>query len=130
VARESGLGSPTGIGIGREASGLVPTRAWYDAHEPGKFTLGQALNTVIGQGDVRVTPLQLAVGYAAIANGGTVFEPRVVLRTEGPEGEAVAPSVRRKLEVPDADLARVRAALGAAVTGERGVAHALHDGAA
>ena len=75
---------------------------------------GAALGAALGPGDVALTPLQLAVAYAALANGGTIFEPGLVLRAGD---DPVEPVVRRKLDVPQADLARVRAALRANVAG-------------
>ncbi len=102
-ARKFGLGAPTGIEMGRELTGLVPTRAWFEHADPGPFRAGHALNAAVGQGVARVTPIQLAVAYAALANGGTVRTPQIVVSD--------APAPARPVDVPAADLARVRAAL-------------------
>ena len=68
---------------------------------------GDALNAAIGQGDTAVTPLQLAMVYAAIANGGTVYEPQVVRGIMSPDGkvvEEVKPKVKSKVDVPKATI--------------------------
>jgi penicillin-binding protein 2 len=68
---------------------------------------GDALNAAIGQGDTAVTPLQLAMVYAAIANGGTVYEPQVVRGIMSPDGkvvEEVKPKVKSKVAVPKATI--------------------------
>ncbi len=68
---------------------------------------GDALNAAIGQGDTAVTPLQLAMVYAAIANGGTVYEPQVVKGIMSPDGkvvEEVKPKVKSKVAVPKATI--------------------------
>lgn len=68
---------------------------------------GDALNAAIGQGDTAVTPLQLAMVYAAIANGGTVYEPQVVRGLISPDGkvvEEVKPKVKSKVAVPKATI--------------------------
>lgn len=78
-----------------------------------EYRPGDAINLSIGQGDVRSTVLQLAVAYAAIANGGTVVTPRVAAATRAHGGAEVAlpaPATRR-LDVPPAVLAYERAAL-------------------
>lgn len=64
---------------------------------------GDALNAAIGQGDTGVTPLQMAMVYSAIANGGTVYEPRVIKGVIGPEGKVVkemAPVVKSTVTAP------------------------------
>ena len=64
---------------------------------------GDALNAAIGQGDTVVTPLQMAMVYSAIANGGTVYQPRVIKAIIGPEGKVLenfAPVVKSKVSVP------------------------------
>jgi penicillin-binding protein 2 len=77
--REFGFGSPTGIDIMEENSGLLPSVEYYD-HRYGKnrWTQGYLVSLGIGQGEVGVSPLQLA-GYAmALANEGKYYKPRVV----------------------------------------------------
>jgi penicillin-binding protein 2 len=63
-----------------------------------------ALNAAIGQGDVNVTPLQLALMYSAVANGGALYQPQVVRRVESPEGglvEAFGPKLVRTVEMTE-----------------------------
>ena len=85
-----GFGRRTGLLINGESAGLVPTRAFHDEETPGGYQFGLALSTAIGQGDVRTTPLQMALAYAALANGGTVFAPRIVDRIQSADGKVVA----------------------------------------
>ncbi|NUT45491.1 MAG: penicillin-binding protein 2 [Thermoactinospora sp.] len=80
----------------------------------GAWQAGDAANLSIGQGDVLVTPLQLARAYAAVANGGTVFSPRVGLRVLRPDGEVartITPPVTGRLPASASTLAFIRAAL-------------------
>jgi penicillin-binding protein 2 len=84
-----GLGAATNLGVAAEVPGIMPDSHWHDRVTPGGYTKGMALNTAIGQGDVNVTPLQLAVLYAALGNGGDVFQPQVVRRVESPTGQLV-----------------------------------------
>jgi penicillin-binding protein 2 len=100
-AQDFGLGRRTGIGINTEATGFIPTREWYESRQE-RWRVGYALNTAIGQGDVRVTLLQLAVAYGAIANGGTLYVPQLVERVSSPDGtlvEEFQPRVRRRVSV-------------------------------
>jgi penicillin-binding protein 2 len=88
VAQEYGLGKKTGIGLNFESPGLIPTRAWYDTSRGG-YHFGYAINAATGQGDVEVTVLQLAMAYAAIANGGTLWKPQIALHVLDAEGKIV-----------------------------------------
>jgi penicillin-binding protein 2 len=88
-ARMFGLGSPTGIDLAGEVGGLVPTPEWKERVRGERWIDGETISLSIGQGANLVTPLQLAVSYAAIANGGTLIEPRLVLRRETWDGEVV-----------------------------------------
>ena len=75
---------------------------------------GNALNAAIGQGDTTVTPLQMAMAYAAIANGGTVYEPRLVKAIMGADGSVVQemePSVKSTVDVPKATMNFLRNSL-------------------
>jgi penicillin-binding protein 2 len=88
-AKLLGLGHPTGFDVPGEAHGLVPTPAWLRATQHEDWYEGQTINLSIGQGYLAVTPLQLAVAYSALVNGGTVVRPHVgdaIIR-----GESVQP---------------------------------------
>lgn len=78
VARRLGLGERTGLGINAEVQGVIPTEA--SESRQGTFQRGVRLNSAIGQGNVKATVLQIAVLYAAIANGGFVVTPSLVDR--------------------------------------------------
>lgn len=101
VARDFGLGSPTNLGINGDAAGRIPTKKWYE--ENGRFMVGYAVNAAIGQGDVEVTVLQIAMAYAALANGGKLFVPQVVERVESFEGRPIVsydPKVAKTVHAP------------------------------
>jgi penicillin-binding protein 2 len=80
-AGEFGFGKTTGIDIAGESKGLLPTLAWrrsyYTTAVDRQWRPGDSVLLAIGQGALLVTPLQLAVGYAAIANGGYVVTPHI-----------------------------------------------------
>ncbi|MGB8021890.1 MAG: penicillin-binding protein 2 [Candidatus Nanopelagicales bacterium] len=79
-----------------------------------RWRVGDALNASIGQGDTTATVLQLAVAYAAIANGGTLWKPRVgsaLLDADGTVAARINPEPAGTLDVPAADLAYLRAGL-------------------
>jgi penicillin-binding protein 2 len=122
-ARGFGLGRPTGIGLAHEAPGIVPTEAWKRRRFGEPWVLGETVSAAIGQGFTLTSPLQLAVAYAAIANGGRVVRPRLVLRLESREGEVVEarePELTDATPVAPEHLARVRRALAGVVQEPRG----------
>ncbi|HEY6278783.1 MAG TPA: penicillin-binding protein 2 [Streptosporangiaceae bacterium] len=142
-----GFGRSTGIDLPEESPGTVPTRQWlyyywkqykdywckhgrqfggyiqqieYDDCQSGYvWTPGQAVNASIGQGYVTVTPLQLARAYAALANGGTLYTPRIGEALLSPSGKLVSritPPVAGHLPVPQWAQAYIKAALIDVVT--------------
>ncbi|HEX5068312.1 MAG TPA: penicillin-binding protein 2 [Myxococcota bacterium] len=122
-ARGFGLGKGTGIPLANEQAGLVPTTTWKERRFKEPWMLGETVSASIGQGFNLVTPLQLAVAYGAIANGGKVLKPRLVLRVTDSEGKAVeAPPAEVLATVPVAPehLALVRSALEGVVNEPRG----------
>jgi penicillin-binding protein 2 len=76
-ARKCGLGAATGIEIEEEA-GLVPDPAWKLQTKGEGWSPGDTVNLAIGQSELQVTPLQAAVLYAALGNGGTLYRPQTV----------------------------------------------------
>jgi penicillin-binding protein 2 len=122
-ARGFNLGRRTGFELANEQPGLVPTAAWKEARFREPWGAGETVSASIGQGFNLVTPLQLAVAYAAIANGGNVVRPRLLLRKRDADGgivEAAAPEVRSSVPVSAANLALVREALTGVVEEPRG----------
>lgn len=126
TARLMGFGAKTGIGIDKEIPGIIPDRAYYE-RRLGAYTPGLVVNTSIGQGDVTVTPIQLAVAYAAIANGGAILRPQLVREVRAADGtlvETMRPEVRAQLEAEGRHLELVLESL-AHVTDEGGTAEGL-----
>jgi penicillin-binding protein 2 len=125
-SRDFGLGEVSGIGINTEAAGFVPTRDWYKKRHGDQYRLGFTLNAAIGQGNTRLTLLQLALSYAAIANGGTLFAPQLVQAVEAPNGSVIEefpPRVRRRVAVDPEPLAFVIDAMFGVVNDPNGTAH-------
>lgn len=122
--RAWGFEAPTGIDLPAEATGLVPDAPWASEH-PELFENGEWLPfgdilTMTGAGNIRVTPLQLAVAYGAIANGGRLCRPYLVERITDADGVLVKdPNARcsQRLPYPGEDLSYVRHALAEVVTG-------------
>lgn len=111
-----GFGSVTGVDVPAETAGRIPDARWKQTmHEqaPKDFPEplwypGDNVNMSIGQGDLLVTPLQMAAAYVALANGGTLYRPEVGLRVQEPDGTVVRviePRVIRRISMP----ARARA---------------------
>jgi penicillin-binding protein 2 len=131
MAADFGLGEKSGLGTNPEAAGRVPNRSWYALRYQGQFRIGFTLNEAIGQGDTLVTPLQLALAYGAIANGGTLYTPEIVRAIETSDGEIAQefpPRVRpHKVGVKPENLARIVDALRAVVNDPRGTAYPVRD---
>jgi penicillin-binding protein 2 len=124
-ARAFGFAEQTGIGVSGEAKGFLATREWYTEHY-GAFRIGYTLNTAIGQGNTRVTVLQLAMANAAIANGGTLYVPQVVQHVKAPDGslsETFEPRIKREVGVSPQHLDMMRRALVDVVQDESGTAY-------
>jgi penicillin-binding protein 2 len=130
TAREFGFGSETGIDLPNEVTGRIPDRQWkqrfWQANkdvwcrqgkkggsyvqqiayenclEGNQLKAFDSINFAIGQGDVLITPVQLATAYAAISNGGTLYEPTVgkaVISPDGKKVQEIKPKARGRLPV-------------------------------
>jgi penicillin-binding protein 2 len=76
-ARTFGLGSPMGIDLPGERPGFLPTKAWKEQTKGEPWYIGDTYHFAIGQGDLLVTPLQMASVTATVANGGVVYKPHI-----------------------------------------------------
>lgn len=101
VGNMLGLGQKSGIPVSGESPGVLPGPEWLSSANPrSRWSNGLTANTAIGQGDVLASPLQMAMVTAAVANGGTVYYPRLIDRITDQGGKTVSqdpPRVRANL---------------------------------
>jgi penicillin-binding protein 2 len=155
-ARRLGIGRQTGIDLPEEGPGFVPTEAWRD-REHAKFnrcvarrkltdaeiyegkcgfidrpwSVGDNINLAVGQGDLQANPLQLAVAYATVANGGRVLRPRLGQRIENSLGQAeqnLQGSTARRLKIDPANAAAIMEGLNGAANGPGGTSTSVFEG--
>jgi len=84
-----GLGKKTGIELGREVPGLIPTEAWKQQRFNVPWSPGETLYVAIGQSFVLTTTIQLANAYASLVNGGTLYKPHVVTSVQTEDGKTL-----------------------------------------
>lgn len=127
TARRFGLGHPTGFALPEER-GLIPDTEYYNRTlGPRGWTTSVAINCIIGQGEVLVTPLQMARLAAAVANGGRLFEPQIVHRVIDGSGRVVRaaqPKLEREGIFEGEEAAFLRRAMLQVVVGPHGTGHA------
>lgn len=147
AAHQFGLGAETGIDLPNEVAGRVPDREWKQSYweankdawcktgkkdgdyvekisyenclEGNKMRAGDEINYSIGQGDTLVTPIQMATIYAAISNGGTLYDPTVgkaVVSADGKQVSEIKPKAHGKLPVSKQTLAQMDDALEGVAT--------------
>jgi penicillin-binding protein 2 len=122
-SRSYGLGSRTGIPLSGEKAGLIPTAEWKLKRFGHKWMLGETPSIAIGQGYDLLTPLQLALAYGSLGNGGTVYEPRVLRKVTDPEGnviEETKPIAKGKLALSDEHIRILQKALEGVVNEPHG----------
>jgi penicillin-binding protein 2 len=127
IGLDFGFGVKTGIGVNPEARGRMPTRGWYTRRYKEAFRGGFTVLSAIGQGATTVTVLQLGLAYAALANGGTVYQPQVVRSIETSDGTVIQefpPRVRRIVEVEAAQLGMLKSALTGVTAEKTGTGYA------
>lgn len=116
--KKFGLTKRLGIDLPNEAAGFLPSPDWKQKAKNERWYIGDTYNITIGQGDVLVTPLQVASYTAALANGGTLYEPHLVealLTPEGARHKLPARALAKEL-VSRETLAIVNRGLGTAIT--------------
>ncbi|WP_369035918.1 MULTISPECIES: penicillin-binding protein 2 [Streptomyces] len=147
TAHQFGLGAETGIDLPNEVTGRVPDRKWKQDYwkankaswckygkkggtyaqqiayenclEGNLMRAGDSVNYSIGQGDILVTPIQMATIYSAISNGGTLYDPTVgkaIVSADGKSVEAIKPKAHGKLPISKSTLKDIDGALEGVVT--------------
>jgi penicillin-binding protein 2 len=112
-ANQFGFGEKTGIDLPGEVTGIVPSNQWKMDTFGQPVYPGEVYQASIGQGYDVVTPIQLINAYAALANGGTLYQPRIVRRVLAPDGSVVQdfqPTELKKMDVPASALKDMRLA--------------------
>ena len=115
-----GLGGLTGIDLPHEVRGLIPSREWKRARHGERWYAGETISVAIGQGQVSVTPLSMAVMISAVANGGRVPAPRVLRGASSDGADRVdfgASPFASTVDLKPETLAAVRRGLWTAVNG-------------
>jgi penicillin-binding protein 2 len=111
-----GLGKKTGIILTGEEQGVNPTEEWrrrgdWKARQYTPWVPGLTVNMSIGQYPIEVTPIQVAMMYSAIANGGILYKPRLLMKTIFPEGEKIFEPQGVTLEISAENLNIVKEGL-------------------
>jgi len=124
-ARKFGLGYKTNITLPREIPGLIPTKEWKKKRFGEEWQLGENLTNAIGQSYILATPLQLAMSYATIANGGKLYRPQVIkeiFNNAGAVVKSMTPEVVGQADVSEETLKAVKKGLYQVVNEEKGTA--------
>ncbi len=104
--KQFGFGARTGIDIYGESTGLIPSREWKEKERKAPWYLGETVNIGIGQGYTLVTPLQLTLAVATLANRGLRINPRLVSGIQDPlsrEMQLIAPTLAGNVDVVNPD---------------------------
>lgn len=126
-AQYFGLGQPTGVALTSEKGGLIPTSLWKLKRYKAPWHPGETVSLSIGQGYNLVTPLQMAVLTAALANGGKVYRPYLVKKLFSPQGRILkefSPVQLRSLPVKAEHLYLIRKAMAGVVNEPGGTGYA------
>ena len=110
--------------IGNESKGILPDKKWKLGQKGEFWFKGDTINMGIGQGYILTTPLQIALAYSALVNGGQLITPRIVESIDGETTEFFSKKIELKNN-ENWDL--IRKALVSVVESNKGTAHNLFD---
>ncbi len=125
-ARAFGVGSRTGIDLKRETTGLMPDSDWKEKRFGRPWQGGETLGCVIGQSYVLMTPVQLAVTYAAIANEGKILKPNLIKEVFSVFGEInqkSSPKIKSEMNISKETFRIVKEGLFSVVNEKGGTAY-------
>lgn len=129
-ARTFGFGAKTGVNLPREAVGLIPTKDWKLKRNHIPWQQGETLSCAIGQSYILTSMLQLAVAYAAIANGGKVLRPQIISKVYDNKKHLIQdfePVVMNQVEVTQENLNVVGEGLKDVMNDSRGTGYSYSD---
>jgi penicillin-binding protein 2 len=132
-AHQLGIGRPTGLDVPVNTDGLLPTKQWRDQlYKEGNterpWSSGDNIQLATGQGDLQTNPLQMAVAYATLGNGGTVVTPHLGLEIQDAAGRVQKefdPGPRRHLKIDPGTRSVIMEGLHDAAQGPRGTSDAI-----
>jgi penicillin-binding protein 2 len=135
-SREFGIGQTTGVDLPGESGGLLPTPAWRnDLFAKGEtdrpWAIGDNVQLAIGQGDLQADPLQMAVAYAALGNGGSIVKPHTALQVEDAAGRVVdefEPEINRTIDIDPVARETIMAGLNDAAQSPEGTSYGVFGG--
>jgi len=125
-ALKLGFGAKCGIPLRGEAEGRIPNDQYRKATHGRKLLNGDIANMSIGQGDTQVTPLQMAQAMSVVANGGTLYQTRLVQQVQTFDGQIVTAyqvRAKRTLDLSSETLDQLRTGMINVVNGAGGTAH-------
>lgn len=136
-SHKMGIGDPTGIDIptGESAEGLVPSKEWRDQLFEEELTdrpwsQGDDVQLAVGQGDLQTNPLQMAIAYATLGNGGTVVTPHLGMEVLDPAGRVlkeIDPGPRRHVDISPESRQLIMEGLHLATSGPGGTATSVFN---
>lgn len=124
-ARACGLGKPTGVDLDNERAGLIPTAEWKRRKLHESWHSGETLSLAIGQSYNLVTPIQMAMLIASVANGGVIYKPYILGKMETADGVLVKethPVENGRLPASKKTLALIQKGLWGTVNDRKGTA--------
>ncbi len=137
-AHKMGIGRPAGLDLPEEGETLLPSKQWHEqfvkeglALEDRPWSAGDNIQLATGQGDLQTNPLQMAIAYAALGNGGKIVTPHVGMEVEDPAGRALKefePKIQRKFHINPAYRTAILEGLHGAAQESGGTAAGVFGG--
>ncbi|MBP7786014.1 penicillin-binding protein 2 [Patescibacteria group bacterium] len=123
-----GLGEKTGVDLKGEETGFIPTPEWKKQKTGTIWYPGDTYNISIGQGDLKATPIQLAVFTSAIANGGDLVKPQIVKKVIGQDNNIIkefSTEIIKENIIEESVLNEIKEAMRETIVSPAGTAHSL-----
>lgn len=135
-AAKLGFGKESGLDIPGETEGLVPSKKWRnqlykEGNTDRPWSAGDNIQLATGQGDLQANPLQMAVAYAALGNGGTLVSPHLGMEVEDAAGRVLKefdPRPQRRIKIDPANRRAIMEGLHEAAQGSQGTSYGIFGG--